>query len=75
MLLVVQNLIAHLENKVEQSHSLEFEQDEKIKLLATSKILAYVLSSMLCQIEDQVADTSNNGMGNVGKVSIVIVSN
>ncbi|OXU31675.1 hypothetical protein TSAR_000716 [Trichomalopsis sarcophagae] len=67
ILRIVQNLIAYLENKAEQSQSLEFEQDEKIKLLATTKILAYVLSSMLCQIEDQIADTSNNGMGNVGK--------
>ena len=66
-ILVVQNLIAYLEKKAEQSQELDFEQNEKFKLLTTTKILAYIMSTTLCYIEDQVAEGSNNAE-NIGKV-------
>lgn len=67
---MVQNLIAFLEKKTEQVSDLDLEQDEKAKLLYTIKLAAYIMSSTLCLIEEQIADTTNS-MDNVGRVIIL----
>jgi condensin complex subunit 1 len=67
-LLAVQNYVGFLEKKAEQYKDLDVEEDEKAKLLSTNKILAYAISSILCIIEDQIADNNNN-VEYVGKVN------
>ncbi|XP_014212154.1 condensin complex subunit 1, partial [Copidosoma floridanum] len=68
VLKIVQNLIAHLEKKVDQTKDLEFEQTEKAKVLSANKLSAYIMSSILCIIEDLMADAnSNSNIGNIGK--------
>lgn len=62
-------MIGFLEKKAEQSPELDFEQDEKLNLLSTVKLLAYIKSSTMCLIEDQIADNNNNNADNIGKVS------
>lgn len=64
----MQNLLGYLEKKTEQVPDLDVEQEEKTKLLYVVKLAAYIMSSHLCIIEDQIAD--NNSMENVGRVII-----
>ncbi|XP_058809169.1 condensin complex subunit 1 [Phymastichus coffea] len=67
ILKIVQNIIGYLEKKAEQSPELDCEQNEKLNLLSTIKILAYIKSSTLCLIEDQIADNNSNNADNIGK--------
>lgn len=70
MFTVVQSLIAYVEKKTEQSQEIDLEQDDKSKLLSANKLSAYIMSSILCIIEDLMADNSSNA-DNIGKVCIV----
>ncbi|KAJ8687031.1 hypothetical protein QAD02_022825 [Eretmocerus hayati] len=60
ILRIVQNLLACMEKKVEQSRDLDLEQNVKSQLLTANKLCAYIMSSILCIIEDQIAESNSN---------------
>ncbi|KAL7299993.1 hypothetical protein TKK_0007307 [Trichogramma kaykai] len=65
---ILQNFIAFLEKKTVNNQDIDCEDEEKAALLDSTKILAYITSSILCLIEDQIADNaSQNTMENIGK--------
>lgn len=60
---MVQISIDYLEKKN------DFDEEERVSLVSSNKMLGYLLSSIFCIIEDHIADNSNNNnIENIGRV-------